>query len=158
MMLKKKSALSALFTTLLLAGVSTAYADEGNCMPIGGVAIANFVAQNDGTTTIVAALSGSVEATSGKIVAQRETKTGLEMDMEHYFMNDKGGFIHTKDLGILTRVEGQKDRYMIEITYDVQEGNSRGVLKGYKGTFNSYGLVDLKNMEGQVRYSGKICK
>jgi len=157
-MLKKKSALSILFTMLLMAAASTAQADEGSCMPIGGTGMPNFVPQNDGTMTIVAPLTGSVVTASGKITAQRETKTGLEMDMEHYFMNQKGGFMHTKDLGILTRVEGKQNRYMIEITYQVQKDSTSGVLKGYKGTFNSYGLVDLDNLEGLVRYSGKICK
>jgi hypothetical protein len=50
---------------------------------------------------------------------------------------------------------------MIEITYDVQEEESRGTLKNYNGTFNSYGLVDLRDaadMKGLVRYEGKICK
>jgi len=82
----------------------------------------------------------------------------LEMDMEHYFMTDKGGFMHTKDLGILTKVEGKKDRYMIEINYDIQDQESRGELKGYKGSFNSFGLVNLAELTGLIRYSGEICQ
>ncbi len=50
---------------------------------------------------------------------------------------------------------------MIEITYHIQENASRGTLKGYAGTFHSYGLVDLRDastMQGLVRHSGSICK
>jgi len=47
---------------------------------------------------------------------------------------------------------------MIEITYHVKEDSTSGQLKGYAGTFNSYGLVDMENFEGVIRYSGEICK
>lgn len=100
-------------------------------------------------------------ALAGKILAQRKTATSLEMDMEHYFGRDDGGAILTKDLGLLTEVPGKAGRYMIEVTYHVQEKISRGTLKGYKGEFSSYGLVDLRDpnsMAGLVRYSGEICK
>ena len=118
----------------------------------------NFVPQKDGTITIVAPLTGSVSNATGKITAQRKTATGMEMDMEHYFMTEKGGFMQTKDLGILTAVPGKKDRYMIEITYHVQPSSTSGVLKGYSGTFNSYGLVDLEKLQGLIRYSGEVCQ
>ena len=144
--------------TIALGGLPGAEAAGKNCMPIGGLGMPNFVPQSDGTTTIVAPLTGSVTSASGKITAQRKTATGLEMDMEHYFMTDKGGFMHTKDLAILSPVAGKKDRYMIEITYHVQEASTSGVLKGYKGRFNSYGLADLGNLRGLIRYSGTICK
>jgi len=139
-----------------LAATSLANA-TGICMPIGGVGMPNFVPQPDGSFAIVAPLTGSVSNASGKVTAQRETATGLEMDMEHYFMTDKGGFMHTKDLGILTKVEGKKDRYMIEISYDIQHQESRGELKSYKGSFNSFGLVNLAELTGLIRYSGEIC-
>ncbi len=131
-------------------------------MPIGGVAIPNFFPEGEGKPIIISAsVSGSVNNAAGKILAQRQTPTGLEMDMEHYFGRDDGGAIHTKDLGILTAVPGKPGRYMLEITYHIQQQDSRGTLKGYGGTFNSYGLVDLRdanNMVGLVRYTGEICK
>jgi hypothetical protein len=152
----KQSFIKIAFFGALAASSLTSAADI--CMPIGGVGMPNFVAQPDGSFAIVAPLTGSVSNASGKVTAQRETATGLEMDMEHYFMTDKGGFMHTKDLGILTKVEGKKDRYMIEISYDIQNKESRGNLEGYKGSFKSFGLVDLRNLTGLIRYSGKICK
>lgn len=54
---------------------------------------------------------------------------------------------------------GKPGRYMLEITYHIQQQDSRGTLKGYGGLFNSYGLVDLRdpnNMVGLVRYTGEI--
>ncbi len=144
------------------ASMSSALAAEQSCLPIGGVAIPNFFAEGEGKPIIIsAALTGSVNNAAGKITAQRETATGLEMDMEHYFGRDDGGAFLTKDLGVLTAVPGKPGRYMIEITYNIQENTTRGTLKGSKGQFNSYGLVDLRdptNMVGLVRYTGEVCK
>lgn len=133
-----------------------------NCMVIGGVAVPNFFGEGEGAPIIISAsLTGSVQTAAGKITAQRVTATGLEMDMEHYFGRDDGGAFQTKDLGILTAVPGKPGRFMLEINYHIQEDVTRGTLKGYKGKFNSYGLVDLRdpdNLVGLVRYTGKICK
>ena len=156
-MLNKTIKQLTIFITITISTISIGFA-ENICMPIGGVGMPNFVPQEDGSFTIVALLTGSVSNTAGKVTGQRTTETGLEMDMEHYFMTNKGGFMHTKDLGILTQVVGKKDQYMIEITYDIQEASTSGELKGYKGRFNSFGLVDLANLNGLIRYSGEICK
>ncbi len=149
-------------TVSLGAGTSIAQAKNQNCMSIGGVAIPNFFAEGEGKPIIIsAALTGSVNTAAGKILAQRKTPTGLEMDMEHYFGRDDGGAFQTHDLGVLTAVPGKPGRYMIEITYHIQSDVTRGTLNGYKGQFNSYGLVDLRdpnNMVGLVRYTGEICK
>lgn len=145
-----------------LSGASSASAAAAVCAPIGGVAIANFFAEGEGNPIVIsAALTGTVQTAAGKITAQRETATGLEMDMEHYFGRDDGGAFQTKDLGILTAVPGKPGRFMIEITYDIQDGTGRGTMEGAHGTFNSYGLVDLRDpntMQGLVRYSGEVCQ
>lgn len=157
----KKTALFSLAATIAAVTAIPAQAAE-NCMPIGGVAIPNFFAEGEGKPIIIsAALTGSVTTAAGKITAQRETATGLEMDMEHYFGNDQGGAFQTRDLGILTAVPGRPGRFMIEISYHIQEHVTRGTMKGVKGNFNSYGLVDLRdpnNMVGLVRYTGEICR
>lgn len=145
-----------------LSGASSASAAAAVCAPIGGVAIANFFAEGEGNPIVIsAALTGTVQTAAGKITAQRETATGIEMDMEHYFGRDDGGAFQTKDLGILTAVPGKPGRFMIEITYDIQDGTGRGTMEGAHGTFNSYGLVDLRDpntMQGLVRYSGEVCQ
>jgi len=154
-------------TTLVALALSTASiqdasAAETACMPIGGVAIPNFFAEGEGKPIIISAtLSGSVNNAAGKILRQRETATGLEMDMEHYFGRSDGGAIQTKDTSELTAIPGKPGRFMIEINYHIQPDMSRGTLAGYKGEFKSYGLVDLRdpnNMVGLVRYMGEICK
>jgi hypothetical protein len=153
-----------LLIAILLVGMDArlAVAEERSCIPIGGVGIPNFFAEGEGQPIVISAtLTGSVNNAAGKILAQRETPTGLEMEMEHYFGTDDGGGFLTKDLGILTAVPGKPGRYMIEIKYHIQEDVTRGTLKGVKGTFNSYGLVDLRdpdNLVGLVRYTGEICK
>lgn len=153
---------TAVTAAIALANSAGAKATSQNCMPIGGVAIPNFFPEGKTNPTIIsAALTGSVNTAAGKITAQRETPTGLEMDMEHYFGRDDGGAFQTKDLAVLTAVPGKPGRFMVEITYHIQENVTRGTLKGYKGQFSSYGLVDLRdadNMVGLVRYAGEICK
>lgn len=152
--------IAAIATTIILAGNANAEAKE--CLPLGGVAIANFYDEGANKPMIISAtLMGSVQNAAGKILAQRETPTGLEMDMEHYFGRTDGGAIYTQDLGILTAVPNKPGRFMMEITYDVQREKSRGTLKGYGGQFTSYGLVDLRDsnsLQGLVRYSGELCK
>jgi hypothetical protein len=152
----------ALASGLSFSGASSASAAPAVCAPIGGGAIPNFFAAGEGPPIIIsAALTGTVQNAAGKITAQRETATGLEMDMEHYFGRDDGGAFQTKDLGILTSVPGRPGRFMLEITYDIQDGTGRGTMEGAHGTFNSYGLVDLRdpnNMQGLVRYTGEVCQ
>ncbi|PCI53234.1 MAG: hypothetical protein COB36_12375 [Alphaproteobacteria bacterium] len=161
-MFKKLILGAALAATLSTTHATDAYAKSQQCLPIGGVAIANFFDEGEGKPMVIAAvLTGSVQSAAGKITGQRKTETGLEMDMEHYFTSDTGGTIYTKDLGILTAVPGKEGRFMMEISYHIQEGFGRGTLRGYKGSFKSFGLVDLrdtKDLKGLVRYSGEICK
>ena len=155
-MLKKTLAAGGMLTLSALPAMAA------ECMEIGGVAIPNFFDEGDGKPVIISAtLMGSVTNATGKILAQRVTETGLEMDMEHYFGRADGGAIFTRDVGILTAVPGKPGRYMIEISYDVQEGQGRGTLSDYGGSFQSYGLVDLRDpqdLQGLVRYSGELCK
>lgn len=157
-----KRTMHSLITGSLMAVSFASTAHAETCMTIGGVAIPNFFAEGEGKPMIIsAALTGSVQNAAGKITAQRVTPTGMEMDMEHYFGRDDGGAFLTKDLGILTAVPGKPGRFMLEISYHIQEDVTRGTLKGYKGRFNSYGLVDLRdpdNLVGLVRYTGSICK
>ena len=146
-------------TASLLAVLSTsAVAGQQMCIPIGGMAMPTFSPQADGTVRITATLIGSVSAASGTITAQHETKSGLEMDLNHYFLNDSGGSFHTVDHAELTAVPGKAGNFMIEINYSIEKESTTGTFKGYEGNFKSYGLVDLNNMEGLVRYSGEICK
>lgn len=146
-------------TASLLVIISTsAFAGQKICTPIGGMAMPTFSPQADGSVRITAALIGSVSAASGTITAQRETKSGLEMDLNHYFLNNTGGSFHTVDHAELTAVPGKSGNFMIEINYSIEKESTTGTFKGYEGNFKSYGLVDLNNMEGLVRYSGEICK
>jgi hypothetical protein len=161
-MIKKFTYAMIASAAIASASLSAAQAAGDRCMPVGGVAIPNFFAEGEGKPIIISAsLTGSVNTAAGKITTQRETPTGLEMDMEHYFGRDDGGAFFTNDLATLTAVPGKPGRYMIEINYHIQSDVTRGTLKGYKGQFNSYGLVDLRdpnNMVGLVRYTGEICK
>ncbi|MFK7882088.1 hypothetical protein [Roseobacter sp.] len=154
--------LNSLSGAIMALAMSSTAAMAADCFEMGGVAIPNFFGEGEGEPTIISAvLTGGVQNAAGKITATRETETGLEMDMEHYFGRDDGGAFQTKDLGILTAVPGKPGRFMIEITYDIQPDVTRGTMKGYSGQFNSYGLVDLRdhdNLVGLVRYQGEICR
>lgn len=144
--------------SLLLIISTSSFAGQKTCTPIRGMAMPTFSPQADGSVRITAALMGSVSAASGTITAQRETKSGLEMDFNHYFLNNTGGSFHTVDHAELTAVPGKIGNFMIEIDYAIAKGSTTGTFKGYEGSFKSYGLVDLNNMEGLVRYSSEICK
>lgn len=147
---------------MLALTLSSTAAMAANCIEMGGVGVPNFYQEGDEKPAIISAvLTGTVQNAAGKITATRVTDTGLEMDMEHYFGRADGGGFLTNDIGILTEVPGKPGRYMIEITYDIQEDVTRGTLKGYAGQFKSFGLVDLRdenNLIGLVRYSGEICR
>ena len=157
----KKLVCGMMVTMTALANISNVMAGQA-CKPIGGVGTANFYAEGENKPIIISAtMIGSVSHAAGKITAQRKTATGLEMDMEHYFGTNEASGMQTRDLGVLTAVPGKPGRYMLEITYTIQEGVTRGTLKGYKGQFKSFGLADLRDpndMKALVRYSGEICK
>ena len=76
--------------------------------------------------------------------------------MEHFFINDKNGLIRTRDKATLTTISGKDETYMLEIAYKVVD--SRGTYQGYRGGFNSYGLIKLGKGEVILRYQGEICK
>lgn len=80
-----------------IAAVPPAHAGDF-CKQIGGVGTANFYPEGkDRPIVISAALFGTVSNAAGKITAQRQTATGLEMDMEHYFGTSEAGGMQTKD-------------------------------------------------------------
>jgi hypothetical protein len=160
-MMKKIAAASLLVivSTGVFAGQKTSgIGDQKMCVPIGGMAMPTFSPQSDGTIRITSPLTGSISAASGTITAKRETKTGLEMDLNHYFLNNTGGSFHTIDHAELTAVPGKAGNFMLEINYSIEKGSTTGTFTGYEGNFKSYGLVNLNKMEGLVRYSGEICQ
>lgn len=67
----------------IISGASAAQAQGANCIQLGGVAIPNFFGEGEGKPVVISAtLMGSVTNAAGKIVAQRKTPSGLEMDIE----------------------------------------------------------------------------
>ena len=140
-------------TSLLAMGVTGASAAEKQCIPIGGEALGQFY-NND--QDVVAAMSGTWTAARGTVKKMKKTATGLDLEMEHVFSTSEGGVVRTHDAAELTEVPGKKDTYMLELAYTVVE--SFGQLKGYAGTFNSFGLIKMGTGEALVRYSGQICK
>lgn len=142
-----------MFATLLLTTLSSnSFASAGQCREIGGMGLAEAIDE----TNLVAALSGDMTGARAVILGQQETSTGLILDMEHYFINDSNGLIKTRDKATLTSVQGEDQTYMIEVAYKVTD--SRGTFAGYRGEFNSFGLIKLDKGEVVLRYKGEICK
>ena len=133
--------------------MSGASAAGGRCIPIGGTALGQFF--NDGKD-VLAPMFGTWSATRGTVVSQEVTTTGLLLGMEHAFSTDKGGVVTTRDKVVLTTIPGFVNDYGLNITYTVNE--AFGPLKGYSGTFNSYGRVNMDTGEAVVRYSGQLCQ
>lgn len=144
----------ALFAALMFAVVPVnAQATGVNCIPIGGTALGQFF--NDGKD-VIGAMSGKWSATRGTVISEKKTPTGLVLGMEHAFSTGEGGVVTTRDNVTLTTIPGQKNDYGLDIAYTVVE--SFGHLKGYTGTFNSYGRINTATGEAVVRYSGQLCK
>lgn len=114
------------------------------------------LAQAINETNLVVALSGDMDGARAKILAQKETATGLELDMEHFFTNTKGGLLHANDKAVLTKIPGKENTFMLEINYNIV--NSLGVLESYRGSFSSFGLFKLDEGKVILRYQGEICK
>ncbi|MBY0577677.1 MAG: hypothetical protein K2P57_01385 [Burkholderiales bacterium] len=140
-----------LFSALLL-GAFGINAHASDCMPIGGTGLGDATDE----THFVAALSGDFTGAQAEVVDQKKTETGLILGMTHHFINSKGGLLKTKDEAVLTAVPGKDRVYMLEITYNVVE--SQGSYAGYKGRFNSFGLIKLGEGKVIVRYSGELCR
>ena len=136
---------------LLVFGQSV-YADDRDCMAIGGLALGEAMDE----TSMVAALGGDMTGASAIITGQRETANGLILDMEHHFISNRNGLLKTRDQAVLTSVVGKDQNFMLEIEYNVVE--SRGVYEGYRGVFRSYGLIKLDEGKVVLRYEGEICK
>lgn len=141
--------LSAALLTVLS---STGFSSTDQCREIGGMGLAEAIDE----TNLVAALSGDFTGARAEIISQKKTSTGLILEMEHFFINDKNGLIRTRDKAILTSVPGKEHTYMLEIAYKVID--SRGTYDGYRGGFNSFGLIKLGKGEVILRYQGEICK
>ena len=150
-----KKLLSATIVTATLAGTfaSGVQADDNSCITLGGTAQANMVDQ----THLIASMSGVFAgAAKAEILSQSETDTGLSLELEHFFFNDRGGLLRTNDTAILTEVTGREDIYMIEFTYQIVEAS--GAYEGFAGNFQSFGLFDLDKGQAVIRYKGEICK
>ena len=138
---------------LLLSVLSVnCFASASQCREVGGMGLAEAIDD----TNLVAALSGDFNGARAQILGQTKTDTGLVLDMEHYFMTDKNGLIRTRDKATLTSVPGKDQTYMLEIAYKIID--SRGTYEGYRGGFNSFGLIKLAKGEVILRYAGEICK
>lgn len=141
------------FTALALPVTTfNANAAGNHCMPIGGTALAEAIDES----SFVAEMSGAFASANAKVTHQEKTDTGLVLDIEHTFLGDKGGLLKTSDKAVLTAVPGKNQTYMIEIAYNVID--ARGAYSGYKGTFNSFGLIKLSEGKIVIRYSGELCK
>lgn len=141
--------LSVLLLTTLC---SNSFASAKQCREIGGMGLAEAIDE----TNLVAALSGDMTGAHAQILGQTKTSTGLILDMEHYFINGSNGLIRTRDKATLTAVPGKDQTYMLEIVYKVMD--SHGTYEGYRGGFNSFGLIKLAKGEVILRYKGEICK
>lgn len=144
-----KIMLSAIMLTTLS---QNSFASVKQCREIGGMGLAEAINE----TYLVAALSGDMTGAYAAILGQTKTSTGLVLDMEHYFINDSNGQLRTRDKATLTAVPGKDQIYMLEIAYQVTD--SRGTYEGYRGNFNSFGLIKLAKGEVILRYQGEICK
>jgi hypothetical protein len=148
-----KKTLKLILTGLILATVVfNANAAENRCINISGTALGEATDESH----FFSVQSGSFSSAYAKVLEMKKTETGPVIEMEHYWINEKGGVLKTHDHAVLTPVVGKDQLFMIEITVNVVE--SRGDLAGYKGSFNSVGLTNMADGKLVVRHSGQLCK
>lgn len=139
---------TTLAAALVVSPFTAVMASASQCIPIGGIGTANLYPEGESKPIVIAAnMIGSVSNAAGKVTAQRKTATGLEMDMVHYFGTEKSGSMHTKDLAILTAVPGKPGTFMVEITYKIQPGETRGTFNWGDNQYThgtGYGHLVLK--------------
>ncbi len=139
--------------SLFATSMTGAQEIEKPCISIGGQAMGQFYNENG---DVLAPMFGTFAATRATVKSQKKTLTGVLLEMEHVFTTSDGGGVRTRDIAELTDIPGKKDSHLLEVTYTIVE--SFGRLKGYRGTFNSYGAIKLGMGEGLLRYSGQICQ
>jgi hypothetical protein len=120
---------------------------------IGGTALGQFF--NEGAE-VLGAMTGCWASTYGKVISQKQTETGLQLEMQHVFTTSSGGMVQTRDDVVLTAIPGREAMFAIEFTYNVVKAS--GQLEGFSGTFKSFGLVKMDEDKGVVRYEGQITK
>ena len=120
---------------------------------VAGTAMGQFY--ND-ISEVVGVTSGTWAAGRGSVLSQKETDTGMLLEMEHVFSTSQGGVVRTKDRVELTKIEGKENTFMLELTYKVVE--TFGHLSDYKGSFNSLGLINLVTGEAFVRFNGGLSR
>jgi len=122
------------------------------CIDIGGMGLAEAMDE----THLVAALSGTMTGAHALVKSQTKTDTGLILDMAHHFISDTNGVLKTQDIATLSEVPNKPGAYMLEINYSVVD--SSGTFEGYRGDFQSFGLIKLDKGQVILRYKGEICK
>ena len=145
-----KLILSVLVLTTLTISVQAA---DKQPIIIGGSALANAIDE----TNLVGALTGTFQGGArAAVLGETKTENGLILHMEHYFLNELGGLIRTKDKAVLTNVADNPGIYMIEINYEIQQAT--GAYADYTGEFHSRGLYDANTGIVVLRYDGTIYK
>lgn len=143
----------SIFSTSAVALLAMASPAPAQCINLGGTGLAQVVSE----TEFVGALSGKLGGGArASVEGQRETATGLELDMRHFFFTDEGGLLATKDVATLTAVPAKDGNYMLEIHYKVQ--NASGTFAGYSGEFKSRGLLNFNDGSVMLKYAGQLCK
>jgi len=147
----KKTMFTLIAMIALIIGESP-HAQAKECITVGGTALAQAISP----TSFIASLDGTFNAARAEVTGQEETKTGLVLGMEHYFMSSENGFIKTNDKAVLTTVSGKDNVYFIEIDYNIVEAG--GTLEGYSGKFHSFGGFKMDQGKIALRYRGEMCK
>lgn len=143
----------AYLSLLALSAVATPVTAWGqDCRQMGGTANITAVAEGQW----VVAMTGDFDGGAYARVVASPKKDGewIEYALEHYFTNDSGDWIKTRDIGRHRIVEGQ--RYYGQTTYNVISAG--GDFKDYKGSFMSWGAFDYSDGRGVLRFEGQICK
>jgi hypothetical protein len=117
---------------------------------VGGTFLLNFIDQ----TTVVAFLTGDLQgAVRGVIREQSSDEQGiLHLVAEHAITTARGDSIVTADQATLTPIK--EGIFYMEQTQTIVQGT--GAFAGVTGTLEEFGVVDMGQGQGVLRYRGQI--
>src|SRR5215469_6312492 len=117
---------------------------------VGGIFLLNFIDQ----TTVVAVLTGDLQgAVRGVIREQKSDEQGcLHLMAEHAITTARGDLVVTADQATLTPIK--EGVFYMQQTQTIVRGT--GAFAGATGTLEEFGVVDMGQGQGVLRYRGQI--
>jgi len=125
----------------------------GNCAPVGGTFIINFVDQTNAAALLTGDLAGAARGLALKV--EPGANGVINYTTTHAITTQGGDLLMTSDHSVLTPVQGQDKMYFFSQVQTVTGGTGR--YANATGTLTEYGAFNAAVAEGVLRYTGHVC-